>query len=76
MTAEELKSRLQTAGIRVTIAGYVRESDSALALGIAPRTLQRWRECGTAPRSMRLGRRHLYSVESLADFITTSNDTA
>jgi excisionase family DNA binding protein len=48
---------------------YLTTPQAAAYLGISPRTLEDWRLTGFGPSFMKLGRRVLYRMQDLLDFI-------
>jgi D-serine deaminase-like pyridoxal phosphate-dependent protein len=54
--ARELASRLEASGHWVSPDGRVKEATAAHILGVTTRTLARWREEGTAPPFVAVGR--------------------
>jgi len=53
-------------------ARLLREVDAAKYLGLAPRTLSRWRWAGKGPSFHKLGSAVRYSVEELDNFIASA----
>jgi Helix-turn-helix domain len=50
---------------------------AAKRLGVAPETLERWRQLGIGPRWSRLGRKLVrYSEESLDEFVLSGHRTS
>jgi hypothetical protein len=66
MTADELEARICAAGHSITLAGLVRERVAAEVLGVAPRTLRKWRTLGKPPEFTQLNGAVWYSVADLA----------
>ncbi len=52
------------------------EEDAAKALGLSPRTLQRWRVEGIGPKYRKLGRRIGYTEADLREFLERSRRTS
>jgi predicted DNA-binding transcriptional regulator AlpA len=59
--------------------GYLTTTEAAARLGLAPRTLERWRWAGTGPRFRKLGGAVRYvpsDLNSWADAATRSSTSA
>jgi len=54
----------------MTTAQMLRETDAATYLGLAPKTLARWRWAGKGPAFHKLGSAVRYSVQELDMFIS------
>lgn len=54
----------------MTTQGLLRETDAAVYLGLAPKTLARWRWQGKGPAFHKLGSAVRYSVQELDTYIT------
>lgn len=76
MTPQDLRQRLEAAGITVTLLDLVAESDIAAALGVSTRTVQRKRERGEGPEATRIFGRWFYSLEAIADHLDSSSTSA
>jgi hypothetical protein len=66
MTADELEARIRAAGHSITLGGFVRERVAAAVLGVAPRTLRKWRSLGKPPEFTQRNGAIWYSVAALA----------
>ncbi|WP_414713956.1 helix-turn-helix transcriptional regulator [Sphingomonas sp.] len=55
----------------MTTPQLLREIDAAAYLGLAPKTLSRWRWAGKGPKFFRLGSAVRYSVQELDKFIVS-----
>jgi hypothetical protein len=54
----------------------VGEDEAAAALGLSPRTLQRWRVEGKGPQFVKVGKRAAYTPEALRDFVAKQTRTS
>lgn len=72
----ELASRLEASGHWVSPDGRVKEATAAHILGVTTRTLARWREEGTAPPFIAIGRSLTYRVVSLLAWIDSRQHAA
>ena len=54
----------------------ISEEDAAASLGVAPRTLQRWRVTGEGPAFCKLGSRIGYRREDLESFVAAARRTS
>lgn len=52
------------------------EAVAAEELGLSARTLQRWRVVGGGPTYIKLGKRVVYRLEDLNDFLTRQRRTS
>ena len=68
----ELVATLRASGHFVTLAGAVSEISASEVLGVKPRTLRAWRQSRTGPRYYGLGRRVLYPLEGIVQFLDES----
>lgn len=56
----------------MTSPHLLREIDAAVYLGLAPKTLARWRWAGKGPSFHKLGSAVRYSVQELESFISSA----
>jgi hypothetical protein len=66
VTVDELEARIRAAGHHVSLAGLVRERVAAEVLGVAPRTLRKWRTLGKPAAFTQLNGAIWYAVADLA----------
>jgi len=74
VTAEEIEARAKAAGIAVSLLGLIAENDVARLLGKTARTMQRWRENGTAPEHVHVNGRVWYGSSAIASYLQIKND--
>ena len=56
----------------VARAPLMNETEAASRLGVAPKTLERWRSTGAGPLFVRIGSRHVrYTVEDIEAWIAS-----
>jgi predicted DNA-binding transcriptional regulator AlpA len=53
----------------LVLAGYLRRDELAQALGISPRTIDRWQALREGPPRVHVGRTILYNIESVRDWL-------
>jgi hypothetical protein len=73
MTPEELQERIESAGYRITLSGFVSAATAALVLGVGLRTVRQWRAEGRGPVAARLNARVWYHLSDLADFLNDAS---
>ena len=74
--ARDLAERLEQSRHWVSPDFRVREATAAHVLGCTPRTLQRWREQGTAPPFIAFGRALSYRLCDLLSWIDSRRHAA
>lgn len=62
--------------MRDTEALVLTEAKAAEALGLSPRTLQRWRVEGRGPAFLKLGKRVAYTDADLRKYVESSRRTS
>lgn len=64
-----LRALCVEAGIRVSLAGYIRENDLARLLDVSTRTVRAWRYDGSGPAATRIGGGYWYRLGELATYL-------
>jgi excisionase family DNA binding protein len=67
---------MQLSSSRSVLDGYLTEKQLAEQIGVHERTLWRWRESGTGPAATFMGRRPLYRVEAVRQWLAAQEKPA